>query len=532
MPTACEVNNEDEEPNARVLTTTHGEDWSLPAGVQPKPGTGLFVMNFNSIRPEVKHRGVSVEWANLNPAEGSFDWSSITSKLDGAAASNYGIILRVVANVTDRQSPWPDRPSVPQWVLDKHSPPIVYMRNNGPDDYIKVAVPWNTGLQTEHLAFIREFGKQGFHNHPNLLGVYVHGISTSFGEEFWFNPAAFANLDAAGMTPALLEQAFTDRLNAWATALGSEVGKLAWVKAGWLAAGGHPDKAAYNQAGANLDALAYTLGMGTRWGHPEEYWGRYNEDGQSLDANGYLITDDTNLIIAEERYFGGENENNRSASSPDEAYEYRTAMLRMLQMRMRLAWVEDRRVALDPDISKYFSLVVGKSASEAPDAWSVLLESDKSVSGSLVAMKNLERWLYQREASGSITTRSQPKARSVHSHDWGEAVDWTARTTDRTNGQNRITLFVDHAFLPPGAATPLTLKVTWLDDGAIWKVRHAAPTGSVESDLISGVGDDQLKTTSIELANFASTRTLQGGFDIALVTSQGDLTVSAVRLLR
>ena len=122
--------------------------------------------------------------------------------------------------------------------------------------------------------------------------------------------------------------------------------------------------------------------------------------------------------------------------------------------------------------------------------------------------------------------------RSEHFYDWDQPVDWTARTTGRSGGQNRITFFVDHAFLPPGSATSLTLKVTWVDDGATWKVRHATPNGSVESDLISGVADGQLKTTSIELANFASNRSLQGGFDIALVTSQGDLTVSAARLIR
>lgn len=342
---------------------------------------------------------------------------------------------------------------------------------------------------------------------------------------------AFDNLVVAGMTPNLLRQAFVDRLNAWATAFGSQVGRLAWVKAEWFDASGD-DKATYQQVGVDLNDLAYRLGMGTRWGNPEKYWGRTSGDGQSVDAAGYLISDDNDPLIAQARYFGAENEKNLSAVSPDEAYEYRSAMLRTLQMKMRFSWVEDRRVELDPVISRYFTLVAGKKAAEAPDAWSVMLESEQRQGGNKVVLKNLERWLYQREVDGSLTSRTQMKARSVHPHDWDQPVDWTARTTDRAAGQDRITFFVDHAFLPSGSATPLTLKVTWVDDGATWKVRHATATGTVESDLIAGVGDGKLKTTTIALTDFTSSRTLQGGFDLALVTSRGDLTVSAVRILR
>lgn len=511
------------------LSTIAGEDWSLSADVRPKPGTGLLTMGAASARPEVQHRGHTVTWAELNPAEGSFDWSPITSWLDDAVEGEYGVVLRVKANVTERQSPWGSEPAVPQWVLDKHSPPVVDLRNNSPNDYIKVAAPWHAGLQLEHLAWIERFGLQGFLDHPNLLGVYVHGISTSFGEEFWFDRPAFDNLTAAGMTPELLEQAFTVRLNAWAAAFGSQTARLAWVSVGWLDA--TPEEAsAYRQVKDNLNSLAHTLGMGTRFGAPERYHSWLTQNGQSIDGDGYLTADDGHALIAEGRYWGGENED--WAGTADEAYEYRTATLRALQMRMRLLWVHDAGVALDSEINHYFSLTAGKRADEAPDAWCLLREADVRQGSDKVELKNFERWLNQREVEGSLTRRTRMKTRAAQPNDWDQPVDWTARSTDRAAGVSRITFTVDHSFLPPGSATPLTLKVTWVDDGAVWRVRHATPAGAIESAPISGTADGKLKTTSIQLVNFSAERTLQDGFDLALVAVQGDLQASVVRLLR
>jgi len=501
--------------------------WTLPAGTQAKADTGLFVHNFNSTTSEVEHRGLSVYWADLNPAEGVYDWTSITDKLNGSLG-DYQIVLLIKTNVADKNGIWGAGQSIPQWVLDKHSPALAYMKYDDASNYIQVAAPWDTGLQAELSAFITAFGAQGIHNHANFLGAYVHGISTSYGEEFWMDAAAVASLEAAGMTPALLQSSFTDRLNWWATAVGAQVGKLGWVKAEWFQTNASANHAAYQLVGPVLDDLAYTLGMGTRWGNSEKYWGRNNEDGQSYDADGYLETDYTNLILAEQRFFANENEYNGS-SQPDEAYEYRMACLRTLAMGQRLMWVEDRRVALDPTISEYYTLIAGKTAAESPDAWSVQIEADRDNSPTL---KNFERFLYQREAAGSVTTRSLPVTRSVHSHDAGSPVDWTARTTNVASGNDRITFTVDQAFLPVGSGATVDLKVEWLDDGASWKVLYSTPTGTAEAGPFAGINDTNLKTREVALSNFDTTQNLTGGFDFALVATQGDLTVSAARILR
>ena len=198
-----------------ILGTAAGEDWSLPDDTRPLPDTGLFTMDDSAKHPLIRHQGYTLTWAELNPKEGEYDWTAIWTRLNQAAERDGGVVFRLKANVVMRESRWGPLHAIPKWVLAKHAPPIVIMQDQGPHDHIRVAVPWDPGLQKEHLAFIQAFGRQGFHRHQSFLGLYVHGISSSVGEELWANGLAWQNLAAAGMTAERLQRAFMKRLDGW-----------------------------------------------------------------------------------------------------------------------------------------------------------------------------------------------------------------------------------------------------------------------------------------------------------------------------
>ncbi|NJO36499.1 MAG: hypothetical protein HC871_01390 [Rhizobiales bacterium] len=224
---------EDGTSSIRIVGTEDGASWTLQEDVRPAAATGLFTMDDSRSYPLIANRGYTLTWAELNPAEGEYDWSPIGRRLELAAEDGHGLVFRLKANVTARRSPWGGLQAMPGWVLDQAGPRTIAMADNGRTERIEVAVPWDKEVQAAHLRFIEAFGRQGFHDHPRLLGLYVHGISSSFSEEFWADAEAMARLTRAGMTPHRLARAFTERLDAWAAAFGRETGKLAgWVRSG------------------------------------------------------------------------------------------------------------------------------------------------------------------------------------------------------------------------------------------------------------------------------------------------------------
>lgn len=510
----------------RVLTTCSGEaDWSLPADVQPLPGTGLFTMGAASRHPAVRNRGFTKTWAELNPEEGRYDWAPVRRILERAAAEDFGVVLRLKASVTERASPYGPLRAVPDWVLEKHQPPRARTRDRGPDGFVEVAIPWHPGLQREYLAFVEAFGQQGFQRDERLLGLYVHGISSSFGEELWLDARGYAAASEQGLTPRVLRTAFEPRLRAWARAFGAEVGKLAWVGAGWIDAG--DESRAYRRARDELNALALSLGMGRRWGHIESFNGRLDSDGQSVAPDGRLTTDPGHPLVAENRFWGAENENWRGVPG-EEAFAYRRAVQRSLQMGMRHLWVSDAGVALDPEISGYFARVAGRGPATSPDAWSVLRATEVRLDGRPRRVGNLERWLQQIDEVPRARTRpARVVERPKQENDWDGAREWTARSTDIAAGQDRIAFELAGAFGARRVAE-LGVEVTWVDHGAPWRLRVGSREGAAEA-RVQGTGDGMPKTTRLAVEDFSAD---PHGPDLVLVAEERDLEVSLVRVLR
>jgi hypothetical protein len=507
----------------RIVGTETGADWTLPEDVRPAPATGLFTMDDAERYPEIAHQGYTLTWAELNPADGAYDWSPISERLDRARKDGHALVFRLKANVTARRSPWGDLQAVPGWLLDKARPATVAMVDDGPEERIEVAVPWDQKVQAAHLRFIEAFGRQGFQNDPQFLGLYVHGISSSFGEEFWANAGAMARLTGAGMTPERLEQAFTQRLDAWAAAFGDQAGKLAWVGAEWFDA---PDGMfeRYRDMAGRLNRHAATLGMGRRWGHIEDYNGFLDLGTQEVAADGRQFVKASHPLLADHRFFGAENENYDEKADEASLRRNRFAVLRALQLRMRMLWVEPAMIAADPEIARYFNLGAGKSAAAAPDAFAVLFEADIKHHGKRVTLRNIERYLRQVDAEGATTRSARKTARARFFNDWQDAADWTARRTALEEGQQRMAFEVDSAFLDASSNGVMTIKVTWIDQGAVWRLT----AGEQASGWVPGVGDGHEKTTTFTLPAPA----LAAAKGFSLDARQADLLVSVVRLVK
>jgi len=382
-------------------------------------------------------------------------------------------------------------------------------------------VPWHPGLQRDYLAFVEAFGRSGLARHPRLVGVYVHGISSSFGEEMWLDERGFRNLRAVGLSPERLRASMEARLRAWADAFGPERGKLAWVGGGWIDAG--EQATAYRRVGDALDALALELGMGRRWGNIEKYNGHLDDLGQSLADDGRLRTDARHPLVAGGRFFGAENENWRGDPGR-EAFAYRRALLRALQMRMRQLWVSDPGIALDPELTAYFARVAGKGPGEAPDAWAVLRATEVRQGRERALVGNLERWLHEDDTAPRARSRAvRAVERPAQSNDWGAPREWSARATRRDAGSDRLAFELDPEFAAGGA--PTVLQVTWRDRGTRWHV----DAGGSRSPAIEGRGDGREQTATFHLPGLAPD---PAGPDLALVAEAEDLEVSVVRVLR
>jgi hypothetical protein len=181
-------------------------------------------------------------------------------------------------------------------------------------------------------------------------------------------------------------------------------------------------------------------------------------------------------------------------------------------------------IAADPEIARYFNLGAGKSAAAAPDAFAVLFEADIKHHGKRVTLRNIERYLRQVDAEGATTRSARKTARARFFNDWQDAADWTARRTALEEGQQRMAFEVDSAFLDASSNGVMTIKVTWIDQGAVWRLT----AGEQASGWVPGVGDGHEKTTTFTLPAPA----LAAAKGFSLDARQADLLVSVVRLVK
>lgn len=563
-----------------------GWDWTLPSEVQIDPNYGMFLMTCNTcgidnaappadLQHLLKIRGKTVYWSRLHTGDGQFDFSEIISDLADAHAKNYRIVFRLKSNETGNDNSFGDGFShVPGWIINKYASvnPILsaYMEGGpGTSKFIKVAAVWNgfdsgetadnpgthAGLHDEYLKFVKEFGEQGFHHDTAFAGLYLTGISASYGEEMVINSANYLNLTQIGMHPSFsnLIDAFNARMNAWAEAFDDEADKIVWTGAilfgtgtGWTGGPGH----AMNQN-------ALDQGLGIRGGtvetpfanvfspHPYHDYGTLFVDG-STSKEGYLQGNWDWLVNREKRFHGEENET-LSVFSGYEEVMYRSSILMSLLRGVNYLWTSKKVIEIDLPLSEFYAKEAGKGPDESYDAWVYLRESEQRFgSVSNYKARNFEHWLHQREAEEARTIKTKFTLRNGTNRDCdipgvddGDASngsldrgDFLARRTDFAAGENEIRIYVNDQFMRFSQTDDVTLKVTYTDDGGEWYVRYCTSSGVKSSAHVIESGTGQERTATFILKNFTPNKTITGGFDLALTAEGQDLTASFVRLIK
>lgn len=519
-----------------------GWDMRLSSTVQPSAKSGVFFMDSSRIDSDAQTAvGRTFTWAELNPAEGVYDFTTVRTFLAEARSRNLRAIMRLKGLVTrKRRRTTPagmfEGPFVPAWVLEKHRPPEFITLDRG-GLYLRAAAPWNRGLNGEFLSFVERFGVEGILADPVLTGLYIHGFSSSGGEEFWLDRSGgyIDGAEAAGMTESILVDTFRERLRAWADAAGTNVSKLAWV--------GAPAGAiqARRWDMAPLDDTASGLGMGWRHGGIENYhrcW--YPGLGQS-ESNGYVITDWAHPL-RDGRYFGDEGERNdiwKSEPAAVRRHCVRSMVLRAAQMGMNHMWMSEATYPDDPEVFRWFSRVAGKGPLDSPDAicW---LREDRVVQLSRgpqpLVWKNIERFLYQRDYPGGFSTvpclkQDRP---SLSGDVPGHHYDFAGRRTDVARDERSVLFFLDRRFAASVGDGAVRVLVTYHDAGkSAWRLRVASAGAVLQSSVIRNSGDGGVWTASWVVPKIAVEDGLPHGASIeACVVEGGDLTLQCVRVVR
>lgn len=584
-----------------IPPSTHpGEDWSFPYDPEIAPYSGLFRMG-NAKQPGgiVKHVGRTLTWAALNPREDVYDFTFVENALAAAKSGGYGVIFRLKASllsgVAEEGQGQAQSTMVPRWVIDKYAntdTPVPSFAVSLQKTYI---APWHAGVQSEFAKLLREWGRRRYLESENLLGLYLHGVSSSSGEEMYVGdkvdlPAVTAAATACGFSDigTAITSAWKHRMDLWQEAAGPYVFKIVWVGAGsWQ--GVH-----YDQRG--LDAYALHKGLGARHGFIERYYyGSVHPPVAGQRYDGAYVSSDWRHPLRDGRYWGDENEEDdeyddpthvpapdknyvRRPLPPGEAHElaYRSSFFRAAQLGMNFLWTEngpidwagnsDGLFTNDP-LPTWFIAVAGKGPTESPDAACWLREAqirylplppyqDQTLKPTeknhpTQPWKNFERMLMQRDVPGAITRGAawmlMPKVslKKENPRQPREFAEFTARATNVTASpsQRSIAFRLEPEFKTSLGHSAVLIKVTYLDDThATWEVRIAKgalpPVSAGRLDQ-SGMGGWKTATFTVDAATLPfvpgdGSSPLGDDVDFSLHVPSGssDLTVRYVRVVR
>ncbi len=506
-----------------------GWDWSLPPSVTP-PANGFLSCSIgpkDDTFPGNRVSTVSVSWDQLEPEEGKFKFDTLARTIeDRLKRGAKGIALHVRASVWetryfepgDKGKPNPEfrtrEGTAPRWlsgygiVLREESP---HWELGTPFQIVNMDI-FSAAYHQRYVRFVEALGDSGVLAHPGLVISFVHLISSTRGEE---GGAGYGS-----------DEIVRERLEAWARAAGPHVGKMAYTA----------------HSGPLLD-YAYELGMGQRNGFVEMYLLHVDNPqlGQHMDEDGYLITDEDFPPIKEGRAWGDENEEYqphweaRFGPVKNFPHRYRESSLRALQMRRNFLWEQGDGKTLDPHLTAYVGLTLGRNIEDTPDAWSYLRESyvrqGEKRNGPVVPVKNFERWLIQRDAPGYTTTATRRVDHGFKSPLWSSVsrtyvedklFDHTARKS------KKIGFLIDPRFLA-AAGDRIAVKVTYYDNRD-WALTSYGPNGPVHK-IVTTTGDDQLKTATFFLDNIRSRPTGEP-YDLVIQGRDGEVEVSFVRAIR
>ncbi len=516
-------------PVAQTWRTTDdnisGWDWSLPPDVRASPRGWVAYGHGEDLDvpfpPGNRVIPLYLRWRDLEPRDGKFDFTQARERLARISAAGLGVNLYVRAavwrfdqvdrdgKVTKRSTGNAPQESAPRWLADLGVPLITEkaITNNASPFQITNCDIFHPLYHERYLRFIRALGRSGIPALDAVKVAYVCDKSATNGEEGW--------TDADQPTRGEGWQRYRERLAAWAEAFGPKRHVLMTVS-----------------SKPQVLAECYRLGIGQRNGFVEMYLGHANNSalGQSVDAEGYLVTDESIPPLAGGYAWGDENEEyGRGWAARFGPYEtfphrYRESMLRALQMR-RTYLLSDRS-DLDPALLHYVCLSLGRTVADTPDVWCYLRETPTKQHPT--GVRNFERWLHQRDRAGARTIaadRYDIEKQNTHSF------DLTARRTDVATGQSKIGFALDDRFLP-GGPHRVAFKVTYRDEGrASWRLAYESTRAGSSPCRVECTGTGEIRTATFirDDVRFGATGL---DFDFTIEVEHGDAVIKLVRVIR
>jgi hypothetical protein len=529
-----------------VVTTTDGDDWSMPAWAKLTPNAGWVgwsSLSWAQKRAQLPHYQtgaihlgvcVSYSWNELNPSESVFDWKALDATVARIAATpGVGFMLWIRSyNKMDKEEK-PDQPEIPPWVVQKGK--VKFLSNGLP-------AAWEPGceFQKYYGLFLRALGER-YRNHPRLLAVDMRGLDCEYGEWCW-----------RGGLPLIEEAEAKTSLNpdtfrAWGVrflddhleAFKGQEKKLVLMHCGNMiwARGAKND---YSKASEEIWRKGLARGCGYRDGMIEVWNGYIAESyGMRLSDGGYIEVIEDYPAIKNNAVSYTENEgycgHGGFAPKETDAVRWFVSTMRALQMRRNWIWPSNQAVdELLPQFNRWVEFSLGKTVDTSPDAWCLLREGYLADWQKNRAVKNFERFLTQRDVKPDGFTVPEEKIdiSKMNQEESGKGYEFHARRTDSAKGSRNMYFKAERKFIDT-ATGKLQLKVTYLDaPNAKWCVEFTGKNGTERSAEIANSGSGKWKTATLNVQGLRAAGAMAEGMDFRIAALSGDVTVKFVRLVK
>ena len=204
-----------------------GQDTNVPPytnayNADPANGTvtspPTFTANSNAANPLVFGASIGYTWSQLEPSEGTYNWTLIENDMTWWAAQNKQCLLRVMTGGTkknDSSVPHFGKTcykATPQWVFDAGSASVTVSGTGGANDGTIYPVYWDSTYLAKYEAFITAFaarydGDPRVHSVMIGLGCFGEGLIDESGGTLAQQLAY--GWTAAGYTQAVWTTAYT-----------------------------------------------------------------------------------------------------------------------------------------------------------------------------------------------------------------------------------------------------------------------------------------------------------------------------------
>lgn len=482
-----------------------GWDWSLPPATKPAPNGLLAVYRTSNInRPlnkEIQSLDLPinqtlefwVKWRDLEPVEGQYRFDLLLERMEEANQLGCKVVLRILSSATIFAPEWLESYNVPhRKESSKKEPKVTNYEISHPE------------FHKRYLALIANLGTSGIPQLDMLKGAYVGYASPSYGDE---------GIGPHGVDPDTVPHVI-ERLDAWAKAF---------------------EKVEQKVFMGGISQHGFKQGFGARRGFVEMYLYHIpsKEIGQTVDEQGYLYVDDSVELLKRRAFHGEENEEYEEKWATKErgfrfgentdsfTYRYFISNLRTLQMQCNHVLMNP--FSIYPEQMVWVGQTLGRTVEDSPDIWCALRESYVRKVG---PVKNVERWLYQRDTAGFETTPVESINHPIKM--WmvepDRHFDYIARKG------KKIGLAVDDRWAGGGPVN-IALKVTYFDRGR-GRVDVGLQTshGGV-SKRIELTGSDELKTATF-IVHEAVFPAKNMDYDVIFESTGDETVLSFVRIIR